>query len=155
VHFPRRMALGEIQLCEVVVVGLDIGTLGDGKAQVGENGRQFVHHLAERMNAALFGGRLPQRQRDVDGLGCQPCIESGRFQDVAARGEREADLVLGEIDRSTLRLAFVRRSSGDILPSVASSAEIEPFLPSAETRTASSTASSLAAAMSERIWDSS
>src|ERR1700722_10009788 len=36
------------------------------------------------------------------------------------------------------------RSSGDILPSVASSAEIEPFLPSAATRTASSAASSAA-----------
>src|SRR4029079_7432881 len=44
------------------------------------------------------------------------------------------------------------RSSGDILPSVASSAEIEPFLPRAVTRTASSAASSAAAAMSVMIW---
>ncbi len=103
------MALGEIQLREVVIVGLDIGTFGDGKAHVGENGGQLVHHLAERMNAARFGGRLAQRQRDVDGLGRQPCIERGRFQDVAARGERLGDLVLGEIDRRALGLAFVRR----------------------------------------------
>ena len=40
---------------------------------------------------------------------------------------------------------FTLRSSGDILPSVASSAEIEPFLPSADTRTASSAASSAVA----------
>ena len=45
----------------------------------------------------------------------------------------------------------VLRSSGDILPSVASSAEIEPFLPSAATRTASSAASSPAAAIWARI----
>ena len=45
----------------------------------------------------------------------------------------------------------VLRSSGDILPSVASSAEIEPFLPSAATRTASSAASSPAAAISSRM----
>src|SRR6516162_2203478 len=37
------------------------------------------------------------------------------------------------------------RASGDILPSVASSAEMEPFLPSADTRTASSAASSAVA----------
>ncbi len=49
----------------------------------------------------------------------------------------------------------VLRSSGDILPSVDSSAEIEPFLPSAATRTASSAASSPAAAMWLRISDSS
>src|SRR5438034_3971175 len=42
----------------------------------------------------------------------------------------------------------VLRSSGDILPRVASSAEIEPFLPSAATRTASRADSSPAAA----IW---
>src|ERR1700720_2892359 len=42
----------------------------------------------------------------------------------------------------------VLRSSADILPSVANSAEIEPFLPSAATRTASRAASSPAAA----IW---
>ena len=45
----------------------------------------------------------------------------------------------------------VLRSSGDILPSVASSAEIEPFLPSEATRTASSAASSPAAAISARM----
>src|SRR3984885_14123508 len=43
---------------------------------------------------------------------------------------------------------WVLRSSGDILPKVARSAEIEPFLPSAETRTVSRAASSPAAA----IW---
>ena len=45
----------------------------------------------------------------------------------------------------------VLRSSGDILPSVASSAEIEPFLPSAATRTVSSAASSPAAAIWSRM----
>ena len=45
----------------------------------------------------------------------------------------------------------VLRSSGDILPSVASNAEIEPFLPSAATRTASRAASSPAAAISARM----
>ena len=60
VHFPRRMAFRKIQLGEIVVVGLDIGTFGDGKSHVGEDRREFVHHLAERMDAAGFGRRLAQ-----------------------------------------------------------------------------------------------
>ena len=45
----------------------------------------------------------------------------------------------------------VLRSSGDILPSVASRAEIDPFLPRTPSRTASSAASSLAAAMAPSV----
>ena len=108
-HLPRRMAFGEIQLGEIVVVGLDIGTFGDGKSHVGEDRGELVHHLAERMNPARFRRRLAQRQRDVDGLGCQPRVERRGFQDLAARGQRLRDLVLGEVDRRALRLAFVRR----------------------------------------------
>ena len=53
---------------------------------------------------------------------------------------------------STLTAApAVLRSSGAILPSVDSSAEIEPFLPSAPTRTASSAPSSPAAAMAAMV----
>ena len=47
------------------------------------------------------------------------------------------------------------RSSGVIVPSVRSSAETEPLLPSAATRTASSAASSEAAEISRRICGSS
>ena len=39
----------------------------------------------------------------------KPRIERGRFQHVAARGERLRDLVLGEVDGRALRLALVRR----------------------------------------------
>ena len=151
VHLARRMALGEIQFGEIVVVGLDVGTFGDRKSHVGEDRVDLLEHLAQRMDAAGFRRRLAQRQRDVDGLGGEPGIERGRLQDVAARGERLGDLVLGEIDRRALRLAFVRRH----LAERGSSAEIEPFLPSAATRTASRAASSPAAAIWLRISDSS
>jgi hypothetical protein len=109
VHLAGRMALGEIQFCKIVVVGLDIRTFGDGESHVGEDRGQFIHHLAERMDPALLGGGFAQWQRDVDGLRGQPGVERCGFQDVAARGQRLGDGVLGEIDRRTLRLAFVRR----------------------------------------------
>ena len=103
VHLAGRMALGEIQLGEVVVVGLDVGAFGDRESHVGEDRGDLVQHLAERMDAAGFGGRLAQRQRDVDGFGRKPRIERRGFQHVAARGQRLRHLVLGEIDRRALR----------------------------------------------------
>ena len=108
-HLPRRMAFGKVQLGEIVIVGLDVGTFGDGKSHVGEDRVDLFEDLAERMNPALLGGCLAQRQRDVDGLGGKPCVEGGGFQHVAARGQRLRDLVLGQIDRRALGLAFVRR----------------------------------------------
>ena len=57
-HFPRRMAVGEIQLGEIVIVGLDIRPFGDRETHIGEDRREFVDHLADRMHAPRFGGRL-------------------------------------------------------------------------------------------------
>ena len=71
------MAFREIQLGEVVVVGLDVGTFRHRKAHVGEDGGELVDHLADRMHAAGFGRRLAHRQRDVDGLGVEAGIERG------------------------------------------------------------------------------
>ena len=76
-HFPRRMALGEIQFCEVVIVGLDVGTFGDRKSHIGEDRVDLLEHLAQRMDAAGFRGGLAQRKRDVDGLGGKAGIERG------------------------------------------------------------------------------
>ena len=51
VHLPRRMAFGEVERGEVVVVGLDVRTFGDREAHVGEDRGQLVDHLADRMDA--------------------------------------------------------------------------------------------------------
>src|SRR5215475_1204254 len=50
VHLPCRMAIGEIEFGEVIVVGLDVGPLGDGEPHVGEDRGDLVHHLADRMD---------------------------------------------------------------------------------------------------------
>ena len=65
------MIFRKIELGEVVIVGLDVGTFGDGKAHIGEDRRQFVDHLGDRMDAADLGRRLAHRQRDVDGFGVE------------------------------------------------------------------------------------
>ena len=66
VHLAGRMALGEVQRGEVVVVGLDVRPFGDREAHVGEDRGELVDHLADRMDAADLGRRLAHRQRDVD-----------------------------------------------------------------------------------------
>ena len=108
-HLARRMAFREIQLGEVVVVGLDVRTFGDGEAHVGEDRGEFVPDLAERMNAALLGQRIAQRQRDIDGLGGEARVERGVLENVAARGERLRHCILGKVDLRAFGLALVRR----------------------------------------------
>ena len=108
-HLACGVADREIQLGEVVIVGLDIGAFGDRKSHVGENRREFVPDLAQRVDAAGFDRRLAQRQRDVDGLFRQTRVKRGRLQHIAALSQRLCDLVLGEIDGRALRLALVRR----------------------------------------------
>ena len=72
VHLTRRMAFREIQRGEIVVIGLDVRPFGDRKAHVGEDRGDLVDHLADRVDAAALGRRLPHRQRHVDLFGGEP-----------------------------------------------------------------------------------
>ena len=142
VHLPRRVAGREVERREVEIVRLDVRPLGDREAHIGEDRRQLVDHLADRVDAAAGLGPLLDRQGDVDALGGEAALEGGL-------GER---LPLGAIAAWTLsRRPLMRgprslRSSGVMAPRVFRSSETAPFLPSAATRTASSAASSPAAA---------
>ncbi len=102
VHVPGRMAFREVQLGEVVVVGLDVGTFRHREAHVGEDGGELVDHLGDRMHAAGLGRRLAHRQGDVDGLGVEAGIERGGGKRVLARGDGGADAVLQAVDRRAL-----------------------------------------------------
>ena len=85
VHLARRMRFRDIELGEVVIVGLDIGPFGDSKAHIGENRGQFVDHLGDRMDAADLERRLAHRQRDVDALGVEARLQRCVLERVAAR----------------------------------------------------------------------
>ena len=133
VHLARRMALGEIQRGEIVIVGLDVRTFGDREAHVGEDRGDLVDHLADRMDAAALGRRRADRQRHVDVFGGEPRRRS------RPRAARPCGRASASVTRSSAPLIagpVVWRSSGAMAPSVFSSSETEPFLPSAATRTA-------------------
>ena len=115
VHLPGRMALGEIQLGEVVVVGLDVGTFRHRKAHVGEDGGKLVGHLADRMHAAGFGRRLAHRQRDVDGFAIESGVERAGAERVLGGGDGRADALLQSVDRRALHLALIRRHRAERL----------------------------------------
>ena len=59
VVLPRRMLGRNVERGEIVEVGLDVGTLGDREAHIGEDLGDLVGHLADRMDAAL--GERPER----------------------------------------------------------------------------------------------
>ena len=75
-HVARRMVFRKIELGEIVVVGLDVGTFGDRKAHIGKDRRELIDHLRDRMHAADLGRRLAHRQRDVDALGIEPRLQA-------------------------------------------------------------------------------
>ena len=81
------------------------------KPMIAEDRRDLVDHLADRMDAAALGRRLPHRQRHVDLFGGQPRGDRGVLQLGLACGERLGDAVLQPVDRRALHLPLLRRSS--------------------------------------------
>src|SRR4051812_13119321 len=109
VHFASRMALGKVELGEIVVVGLDVGAFGDRKPHVGEDRGQLIHDLGYGMEPTGLGGRFAHRQRDVHGFGVEPLIQRQLLQGVPAGREGSGDTVLDAVDGSPLLLSLVRR----------------------------------------------
>ena len=103
VHLARRMAGREVELGEIIVVALDVRPFGDGKAHLGENGGDLVHHLADRMDAAGLDARQGDRQRDVERLALELRLERRPLEHRAPRRERFRDLILQRVDRRALR----------------------------------------------------
>ena len=114
VHFAGRMTLGKIQFGEVVVVGFDVGPFGDRKSHVGENRRQFIGHLTDRMDTAALcrPSRTGSVTSTVSVLSC--ASSAAALSAFFASCDRFGDAVLEAVDRRTLCLALV----GDIVPSV-------------------------------------
>ena len=59
VHRPRRMAFGNVERGEIVPVVLDLRPGRDREAEIGEDLGELVHHLADRMDAALGAPARP------------------------------------------------------------------------------------------------
>ena len=58
------MVLRHVERREIIPLGLDFRPLGDREAEVGEDLREFVHHLAHRVDRTREA--LRRRERKID-----------------------------------------------------------------------------------------
>ena len=132
VHRPRRVALGDVERGEIVPVVLDLGPGRDREAQVGENLGELVHHLADRMDAALRRRRAGSVMSSVS-VASRARARPPPAPPCARRSPRSPPRA-----GAWMRGPSLCRSSGVMPPSVLSRPVTAPCLPSAATRTASS-----------------
>ena len=65
-RLARRVSGREVEPGEIVVVGLDVRSFGDGEAHIREDHHQLFPHAADGMDSSLGGGIWPDGERDVD-----------------------------------------------------------------------------------------
>ena len=72
VLLARGMLRRHVELGEIEIVRLDVGTLGDREAHVGEDLDALIEHLRDRVDAPLRERAGTNRQRDVGALVRKP-----------------------------------------------------------------------------------
>jgi hypothetical protein len=97
----------------LVIVRLNVRTFGDCKAQVAENGGDFVDHLRDWMDAAALGGRLCDGERHIDFFSDETGIDCGVAQVGFAGGQSLGDSLFQRVDGGSCGLAFIRRHGAE------------------------------------------
>ena len=113
VLLARGMLGRDVELGEVVVVGLDVRPFGDGEAHVAEDLDHLVEHLADGVNAPVLQGPEPHGQRDVGLLAGEAGGERAALQLGLAAFQRLADARLEPVDRLPEGLALVARQRAE------------------------------------------
>ena len=115
VRLAGRVAHREVKPREIVVVGLDIGALGDREAHIGEDHHQLFPDAADGVDAA-FGGRVgPDGQGDVHAVRGKLLSEGRGFEHRLAGFERGGDLVFDRVDRGAKAFARFGRHGAQLL----------------------------------------
>ena len=114
-HVPRRMAFGNVELGEIEIVGLDVGTFRHRKAHVGEDRGQFINDLAYGMDAPGLRRRLARGQGHVHRLGSKPRVERRTFERILTRHDRRVHMILEPVDRRAFFLSLLRRHAAERL----------------------------------------
>ena len=106
-HLAGRMAFGEIQGREIVIVAFNVGAFLDAEAEVGKDRRDLVENLAERMNAAFGQRRIAHRQGDIEPFAGEARFQQGFMQFRLARRERFREPVFQTVEPRAHELALV------------------------------------------------
>ncbi len=102
---PRGVLGRDVQGVEVVPVGFDLRAFGDGKAHIGEDRGQFLHHLGDRMDRAHAA--RPGGQGDVEPFRAQAGVKGG----IAKRGlfgaQGGVDFILEQVEHGAGGFALI------------------------------------------------
>ena len=107
VHCARGMALGHVERGEIVPLVLDLGPGRYREAEVGEDLRHLVEHLADRMDRPLR--RRVGGERHVDRLAREPRVELGTVERGLARGDRGGHRLAHALDARTFHQPLIGR----------------------------------------------
>ena len=86
------MVRRDVQVLEVVLVGLDLGRLVGHEAELAEDPRDLGHRLDARVERAAPD--RPPGHGDVDRLGAEARVELGRAEDAAPVGDAASIVAL-------------------------------------------------------------
>ena len=98
---------------KIVEIILDVGTLGDRKSHLAEDGDDLIHGLADRMHAAF--GLRQRRQGDIDAVGLEFVFQFHSFEHGTPRFNGGGDLLLEKIAVLTFLLAPLRGNLSELL----------------------------------------
>ena len=101
------MALGNVERGEIAPVVLDLGPGRDREAEIGENLGKLVHHLADRMDAALRRGAAGRVMSSVSVASL--LLDRRRLQRRLARRDRLGHRLAQGVDSRPLALPLLRR----------------------------------------------
>ena len=107
-HLARRMLGRNVEGGEVVEIVLDVGALDHREAHIGEDRRDFVEHLAHRVDAPFM--LRPDRQRDIDGLLAEPILERHGREIALAVLDGCAHAVLDRVEGAGALFALLARN---------------------------------------------
>ena len=107
-HVARGMVGRKVQRLEIVVIGLDLGALGNRVAKIAEH----AHHLVHRADHGVLGAKWTSDagQGDIDAFGIEAASGSAVAQPLERRVDRSFNLRLQFVDALTrISLGFFGR----------------------------------------------
>ena len=116
---PGRVFGRNVQRVEIVPVAFDLRTLGHGKAHIGENRSQFLHHLADRMDGADTAG--PRGEGDIQPFRAQAFVQRDIAQSDLFGAQCRVNLILQQVQQGPggaaligFHLAKARHQGGNL-----------------------------------------
>ncbi len=112
---PGRMLRRDVQLGEIEVVRFDVGAFSHGEAHVGEDLRDLVKHLGDRMDAAFRERSEADRKSYICAFAGQAVRDVFLLKPVLAQIERFAHAVFHRVHASAKSFPLIRWQLADLL----------------------------------------